>query len=98
MSIIRIPQKQIAEPTLTRLAFRRRFTQEELVTIELAKIDDPAATLEQRTIAAHLRVFDKMLSEADYIDVNDPTTQAGVQALEAWGFIAQGRAQQILGA
>lgn len=97
MSIIRLPQAQPINTTLTKLAFRRLFTQDELVALELAKIDDPNAAIEQRTMAAHLRVFDTLLSQADYVDLTDMSTIAGVHALEGWGLIGPGRAAEILG-
>lgn len=98
MSIIRLPQAQPINTTLTKLAFRRLFTQEELVAIELASLDDPTASTETRTMAAHLRVFNKMVDSADHIDLTDMTTIMGVNALEGWGLIGTGRAQEILGA
>lgn len=83
---------------ITRLAFRQRFTQAELVTIEIACLDDPSAPIQQRQQAAALRVMQRQVSEAAYIDLDRPDTRAGVQQLEAAGLIGPGRAAQILDA
>lgn len=81
---------------ITKLAFDNRFTQEELVTLELASIDDPAGTTEQRTLAANLRVYQRKVDRATYIDLDRADTRAGVIALEQFAVLAAGRAIEIL--
>lgn len=81
---------------ITKLAFDNRFTQEELVTLELASIDDPAGTTEQRTLAANLRVYQRKVDRATYIDLDRADTRAGVIALEQFAILADGRAIEIL--
>lgn len=81
---------------ITVLAFRNRFTSAEKVAIELASLDNPAATMEQRQLAASLRVFNADLAVASFVDVARSDTIAGVNMLEQYGIIAAGRAAQIL--
>jgi hypothetical protein len=83
---------------ITTLAFDNRFTQDELVALELASIDDPAGTVEQRTLAANLRIYQRKVDRATYIDLDRADTRAGVLALEQFGVLAAGRAQEILDA
>lgn len=83
---------------ITRLAFRNRFTQAEKVMLELAALDDPASPMAQRQQAATLRVYLADVAASSFINLADPGTRAGVQALEAGGLLAAGRALVILGA
>lgn len=81
---------------ITKLAFRDRFTQAEKVAIEIASLDDPAAPMEQRALAAGLRAAQADQRDAELIDLKNSATQGGVQQLEAFGLIAAGRAAVIL--
>jgi hypothetical protein len=81
---------------ITVLAFRNRFTQAEKVTIDLSSIDNPAAAMSARQLAASLRVMASDLTVATFIDLDRPDTRAGVQALETYGIIGAGRASIIL--
>ena len=81
---------------ITRLAFRNRFTQAEKVALELAALDNPSATMAQRQQAAALRAHLKDLDAATFVDLNRPETVTAVQALEAGGLLASGRAATIL--
>ena len=81
---------------ITKLAFRQRFTQAERVAIEIASLDDPAASAPARQQAAALRVYLADVNVATYIDLDRADTVAGVQALEAAGLLAAGRAAQVL--
>ena len=83
-------------PKLTVLAFRNRFTTAEKVAIELASIDDPTAPMQQRALAASLRVLNTDLAVALYVDISRPDTIAGIQSLETYGIIGVGRADEIL--
>lgn len=81
---------------ITRLAFRNRFTQAEKVQLEMASIDNPAGTTEQRQQAAAIRVYLADVAASTFIDLQRADTRAGVQSLEAAGLLAAGRALQIL--
>lgn len=74
---------------ITRLAFLDRFTDAEAVAIDLASI---GATVQ----AAGLRRYLHKVNSATHIDLARADLQAGVQALEAAGLLAAGRAEQIL--
>jgi len=82
---------------LTVLAFRNRFTRAEKIRIELAAIDDPAASAESRARAATVRVGQADLAAATYVDVDRTDTREDVQAFEAMDLLdAPGRALAIL--
>ena len=91
-----ILQGEPEDRRITRLMFRNRFTQAEHVTIEIASLDDAAAPMQQRQMAAALRVMQRQVSDAEFIDLNDLVTRAGVEQLEAFGLLAEGRATEIL--
>lgn len=74
---------------ITRLAFLDRFADAEAVAIDLASI---GATPQ----AAGLRRYLHKVNSATHIDLARADLQAGVQALEAAGLLAAGRAEQIL--
>ena len=81
---------------ITRLAFDNRFTQAESVALEIAQLDDPAASMPARQAAAALRASQRKVDRARYIDLDRPDTRAGVEALETAGLLAAGRALEIL--
>lgn len=81
---------------ITYWAFRRRFEHAERVAIELAALDDPAAALPQRQLAASVRVYLADADAAAWIDLDDPDARNGVHALEAAGLMAPGRGLAIL--
>jgi hypothetical protein len=81
---------------ITKLAFRNRFTQAEKVSIEIAGLDNPAAAMQQRAMAAALRANQADVAVATFIDLKRADTRAGVQTLEAAGLLAAGRAAVIL--
>ena len=83
---------------ITRLAFRNRFTQAEKVALELASLDNPAATMAQRQQAAAIRVYLADVAASAFIDLERADTRSGVQSLEVAGLLAAGRALQILDA
>ena len=88
----------LAQTRLTRLQFRNRFTAQEKALLELAAMDDPSAEPAQRLQAASLRAYLADLAAAEFVDLADAPTVAGVQALEAAGLLAEGRAVEILDA
>ncbi|MCU0951481.1 MAG: hypothetical protein MUC68_10560 [Burkholderiaceae bacterium] len=81
---------------ITKLAFRNRFTQAERVGLELASLDNPAASMPLRAAAAGLRAALADIQAALYIDLDRPDTRAAVIALEETGRIGPGRALEIL--
>ena len=83
---------------ITRLAFRKRFTQAEKVALEMAALDDPSATPAQRAQVAAMRAYLKDVDAATFIDLADAYVSAGVQTLEAAGLLAAGRAGEIINA
>ena len=89
-----VQPEQVPVPELrhiTRLAFLSRFSDSEAVAIDLASI---GATPQ----AAGMRRYMSKVNAATYIDLDRADTRAGVQALEAAGVLAAGRALQILDA
>ncbi|MDR6152185.1 hypothetical protein QF021_000274 [Acidovorax delafieldii] len=86
----------IAQTRLTRLQFRNRFTAQEKALLELAAMDDPSAEPAQRMQSASLRAYLADLAAAEFVDLADPSTVAGVNALEAAGLLAEGRAAEVL--
>lgn len=81
---------------ITILALRNRFLPAEKVGIDLMSIDNTAAPMEQRQLAAALRVMMQDISMADYIDLTADALIGGIQTLEYYGLIAVGRADEIL--
>lgn len=83
---------------ITKLAFRNRFTQGEKVAIEIAQLDNTAASMPARAQAAALRASQGDLLVASFIDLQRPDTRDGVHILETAGLLASGRALEILDA
>jgi bifunctional pyridoxal-dependent enzyme with beta-cystathionase and maltose regulon repressor activities len=81
---------------VTVLAFRNRFTQAEKVTMDMASIDNPAGTMQQRQLAASLRVMATDLGVATFVDLARADLIVGVHSLETYGIIGAGRANTIL--
>lgn len=91
------PESPPAQDTrITRLAFRKRFQPPEKAAIELASLDDATAPMAQRAQAAALRAYLKDVDAAQFIDLADPDTVAGVRALEAAQLLTTSRADAIL--
>ena len=86
----------LAPTRLTRLQFRNRFTALEKAQLELAAMDDPSAEPAQRLQSASLRAYLADLAAAEFVDLADQSTVAGVNALEAAGLLAEGRAAEVL--
>ena len=81
---------------ITKFAFRSRFTAAEKVALELASLDNPSGTLEERQAAAMLRVFLKDIDTAEFINLDMEQTTNGVKLLEQKGLLGTGRANEIL--
>jgi hypothetical protein len=71
--------------TITQLAFMRRFTDAERLAIRAAAKSSP-----------QVEDYLDLLSKSQDVTLTDELTVAGVQALEAAGLIAAGRAVEIL--
>lgn len=84
------------EYRITKFAFRARFSQAEKVGIEIAALDDPAAPMEQRAMAAALRASQDDIAVAQFVNLGLEATRNGVLALEAVGLLTPGRALEIL--
>lgn len=91
-----VPPVGVATKHITKLAFRNRFTSTEKINIELAALDDPTASAQQRQNAALVRVYVKDIDAATFIDLDRQETKDGVQNLETVGLLAAGRANEIL--
>lgn len=81
---------------ITKFAFRNRFTAPEKVALELASLDNPMLPMEQRQIAAMLRVFIKDLENAQFVQLDRPDIQQGVMQLVQLGILSHDRATHIL--
>ena len=88
----------VTETRVSRLAFRKRFTQQEKVALELAALDNPSAAMPQRAQSAALRAYLKDVDAAQFIDLTDAHVKEGVQTLEAAGLLNAGRAAEIISA
>lgn len=88
----------VSDKKITVLAFRKRFSLTEKVNLELASTTnpDPETSIEQKTMAATLRVMMKDLETALYIDLEDPEVVNGLNIMESFQLIAPGRANEIL--
>lgn len=86
------------ERRITKLAFRNRFSQDEKIAIEIAALDAPAQSMQQRAMSAALRASQADVLAAQYIDLGREDTRHGVIALEQAGILSAGRALQILDA
>ena len=85
-----------APTKLTRLEFRSRFTLQEKAAIDLASLDNPQASMEQRLIAASLRAMLADQAVAEFIDIGDESTITGVQYLVQVGLLSEERVQEVL--
>lgn len=81
---------------ITRAAFRKRFTEQEKIAIEMAAIDNPIATSKARLMSATLRTYQKDWDAADFIDLADADAQAKVNYVAQMQVITQERATEIL--
>lgn len=91
---VSVPVQQSAK--ITRFAFRSRFTASEKVALEFAMMDNPAADMQQRQIAAMLRVFVKDLDNAQFVILDREDIVQGVQMLVQLGVLTPERAINIL--
>lgn len=84
---------------LSKLGFRNRFTPMEKARMEMAAIDNPAASMNDRMFSALMRATLADQRDATYIDPMRLDTREGVINMETAGLLdAPGRALQILDA
>lgn len=83
---------------VTQRAFRGRIAIAELVGIEIASLDDPAAPMEQRQQAATLRVLLETLKSAQFVDLDFIDTRLGLQTIGQFGLLSAQRVAEILDA
>ena len=75
----------VTDKLITRLAFKKRMTDAERIAVRgAAAVNDT------------IYDFMDLLSDATYVDLEDPETVAGVGALEGAGLLGAGRASEIL--
>ena len=86
----------VAATAVTPRSFLARFTATEQRNIQLAAAHDPAASLGTQQAAAGLRALLLQIQTAQFIDLNDATTRAGVASMEAAGLLVGGRSATIL--
>ena len=81
---------------MTTAAFLARFTDAEYIPIELASIDNPSASIEQRTQSAGIRRLLKEIDLATYINLRDPRITGALTMLASAGFLSVARKDEIL--
>lgn len=83
---------------ISQRAFRGRILIEELVGIEIASLDNPAAPMEQRQQAATLRVLLETLKSAQFVDLDFADTRFGLQMIGQFDLLSAERITEILDA
>lgn len=91
-----LPVEDAPSTGVSRYSFLARYTNEEAIMIDLASIDDPAASMDTRKGAAAIRRMHSKISAAGIIYLDDPETAAGVSALVAVGLLTAERGDEIL--
>ena len=91
-----VPATPAPETKITRLAFLNRFTDAEAIAIDMASIDNPSGTVEERQQQAALRRFLNKVNSANYIDLSLQQTIDGINALVGLGLLTSERASAIL--
>lgn len=89
MTVLKVDLQPVADSRISKRHFLNRFTDTEAIQIDLASI---GATVEAAAVRRQLTKFEM----SSYIDLTDPDTINGVNALEAAGLLAEGRASEIL--
>jgi hypothetical protein len=82
---VQAEQPQPAPRTITKLEYMNRFHDDELAALYTAAKS-----------AVQIEIWLEKFKLAEFIDLDDPRTVAGVQALEASHLIGVGRASEIL--
>jgi hypothetical protein len=81
---------------IAKAAFWRRATLPEKLALEMASLDNPQATMEQRMFAATIRVWRMEEANMKAFDLADEETRKGIQNLEAFAILSPGRAAELL--
>jgi hypothetical protein len=95
-SFYSVPRSPEPSTKITRLAFLNRFTDAEAIAIDLASIDNPSGTIQERQGQAALRRFLTKINSANYIDIRSQQTIDGLNALVGLGLLTTERASAIL--
>jgi hypothetical protein len=91
-----VPATPEPDTKITRLAFLNRFTDAEAIAIDLASIDNPSGTMQERQGQAALRRFLTKINSANYIDISSQQTIDGLNALVGLGLLTAERVNAIL--
>lgn len=83
-------------PIITRRAFIQRFEDVEYASLEIASIDNPEGTVEERMQQAVLRKKLKELDNSQYIDLRDIAISNALDLMISLGFLTQERKDEIL--
>jgi len=94
--VFKIERPVILGSRISKLAFLNRFTDAEYIAVDLASIDNPSATTEQRQGQAMLRMFLSKIDKAAHINLDLQQTKDGINALAAMGLLTTERATAIL--
>lgn len=84
-AVVEVPAPSVVIGQISKLAYMERFTDAELANIYAAAKISPA-----------VEVWLEKFKLAEFIDLTDPRTLAGLQALESNGLIGTGRALEVL--
>lgn len=84
------------ELLISKFAFLQRFTEAELIAIELAKVHDSSASQAQNELAATLRMHQIKFDASKFVDLQHQETITGLTGLETAGLLSAGRANTIL--
>lgn len=88
------PVNAPARRIMSKLEFRRRFTQDELVRMDNPELFIQGLTDIQR---AAIRTMQRNFDLAEYIDLDDPLVVDGLQLMVSHGLLTPSRFNEILG-
>lgn len=94
-TIVNDAPSQPAQPKIKVGAFRERLGTTVKTKIEMACLDNPAAPIEQRLMAARLRVMKDDLADYTHVDLARPDVLAGLNELKAAGILIQADIDRI---
>jgi hypothetical protein len=93
---VTVPDNDNLGTKITVLAFRNRFTVNEKIMMDLASIDDPTKTMNERQISAAIRVILRDCDCASFIDLSRPDIVSGLELMKSVGILTPERANEIL--
>lgn len=80
---------------ITQLAFRNRFTPAQRIAMDLASIDNPSGTQQERATQAAFRDMLAELNSSSYVQLDRADLLPKLQQLEAAGILGAGDAEAI---